>query len=67
MTSLDEEPPHRDEAYWTVPHTTVCRVMEALYLARLYQRRMQSVTERERVLIETAIDDLEEFSNHTTP
>lgn len=67
MPSLDEEPPTRDEAYWTVPHATVCRVLEALYLTRQYQRGMAGVTERERALIESAVADLEEFSNHTQP
>jgi hypothetical protein len=66
MPSLDEEPPARDEAYWTIPHSTVCRVVEALYLGRLYQRRSANVTEREMVLMEQAIADLEGFSNHTT-
>ena len=68
MPSLDEENDSMPigTEFWTIPHTAVCRVVEALYLARLYQRRIQSVTERERSLIETAINDLEEFSNHTT-
>lgn len=65
MPSLDEEPPTRDEAFWTIPHATVCRVVEALYLGRLYQRRSANVTERELVLMEQAIADLEGFSNHT--
>lgn len=67
MPSLDEDdntPPGTE--FWTVPHGVVCRVMEALILGRLYQRRMQNVTERERVVIEQAIADLEEFSNHVT-
>lgn len=65
MPSLDEEPPSRDDVFWTVPHSVVCRVMEALILGRTYQRRMQNVTERERVVVERAIEDLEDFSNHT--
>lgn len=66
MLSLDEEDSRPAEEFWTIPHSTVCRVVEALYLGRLYQRRSANITERELVLMEKAISDLEEFSNHTT-
>lgn len=69
MPSLDEETDSTPAGteFWTIPHATVCRVIESLYLARLYQRRMPHITERERALIESAVADLEEFSNHTQP
>lgn len=65
MPSLEEEDSRPAEEIWTIPHSTVCRVVEALYLGRLYQRRSGNITERELVLMDRAIADLEEFSNHT--